>query len=187
MKPVPRHQCLIYHGAPSAQLAGLALMIRRKLEANWRCLYLNSPGMVAGMRAYLTSSGLDVHDAVVNGRLILSSSHDHLVDGEFDPDRMLGLLKDAYDEALKDGYAGLWASGDMAWEFGPARDFDTLVQYERALEMFFRANPKMEGVCQYHADVLPGTVVKTGLILHPGIFVNETLSRINAQYVPMPA
>jgi hypothetical protein len=187
MKPVPRHQCLIYHGAPSAQLAGLALMIRRKLEANFRCLYLNSPEMVVGMRAYLTSSGLDVHDAVVNGRLILSSGHDHLVDGEFDPDRMLGLLKDAYDDALKEGYAGLWASGDMAWEFGPARDFDKLVQYERALEKFFQANPKIQGVCQYHADVLPGAVVNTGLTLHPGIFVNETLSRINAHYVPVPA
>jgi hypothetical protein len=183
MKPVPRHQCLIYHGAPSAQLAGLALMIRRKLEANFRCLYLNSPEMVVGMRAYLTSSGLDVHDAVVNGRLILSSGHDHLVDGEFDADRMLGLLKDAYDDALKDGYAGLWASGDMAWEFGPARDFDKLVEYERALEEFFQANPRIQGVCQYHADVLPGDVVETGLDLHPAIYVNETLSRINARYM----
>ena len=183
MKPIPRHQCMIYHGSPTAQLAGLALMIRRKLESNCRCLYLNSPVMVTGMRAYLTSSGLDVHDAVVNGRLVLSSGHDHLVDGEFDSYRMLELLKEAYDGALKDGYEGLWASGDMAWEFGPARDFDKLVQYERALELFFHAHPRMQGVCQYHADVLPRDVVKTGLGLHPAIYVNETLSRINARYL----
>ncbi|HEX4637675.1 MAG TPA: MEDS domain-containing protein [Rhizomicrobium sp.] len=187
MKSLPRHQCLIYRGAPTEQLAGLALMIRRKLEANYRCLYLNGPEMVAGMRGYLTSSGLDVHDAVISGRLILSSSHDHLVDGEFDPRRMLRLLKDSYDSTLKDGYAGLWASGDMAWEFGPAMDFDKLVQYERALEVFFNLHPKMQGVCQYHADVLPSAVVKSGLSVHPGVYVNETLSRINAQYVPVPA
>jgi hypothetical protein len=172
MKPIPRHQCLIYRGAPTEQLAGLALLIRKKLEANYRCLYLNSPQMVAGMRAYLTSSGLDVHQAVVDGRLILSSSHDHLVEGEFDPQRMLQLLKEAYDGALKDGYAGLWASGDMAWEFGPGRDFDKLVQYERELEAVFHSHPNLHGVCQYHAD------------LHPAIYVNETLSRINADYVP---
>lgn len=187
MKPIPRHQCLIYRGAPTEQLASLALMIRKKLEANFRCLYLNSPAMVDGMRAYLTSSGLDVHDAVVSGRLILSSGHDHLVNGEFDPQRMLRLLKDAYDGALKDGHAGLWASGDMAWEFGPERDFDKLVQYERALEVFFHAHPNLQGVCQYHADVLPGDVVKNGLAVHPAIYVNDTLSRINAQYVPVPA
>jgi len=184
MKPIPRHQCLIYRGAPTEQLAGLALLIRKKLEANYRCLYLNSPQMVAGMRAYLTSSGLDVHQAVVDGRLILSSSHDHLVEGEFDPQRMLQLLKEAYDGALKDGYAGLWASGDMAWEFGPGRDFDKLVQYERELEAVFHSHPNLHGVCQYHADVLPEEVVKSGRALHPAIYVNETLSRINADYVP---
>jgi hypothetical protein len=140
--------------------------------------------MVAGMYSYLTSSGLDVHQAAVEGRLILSSGQSHLTNGVFDGDCMLTTLKEAYDLALKDGYAGLWASGDMAWEFGPARDFDKLVQYERALEAFFHSHPNLQGVCQYHADVLPDEAVKSGLTLHPAIYVNETLSRINAQYVP---
>jgi hypothetical protein len=183
MTSVPRHQCLIYRGAPMAQLASLALMIRKRLQQNFRCLYLNSPEMVAGMYAYLTSSGLDVHQAAVEGRLILSSGQSHLVNGTFDSDGMLRLLKEAYELAIKDGYAGLWASGDMAWEFGPARDFEKLVAYERALEEFFHAHPNMIGVCQYHQDVLPPEVVEDGLHVHPGIFVNETLSRINPQYV----
>lgn len=182
MSPIPRHQCLIYSGAPSDQLAGLALHIRKRLEANYRCLYLNSPDMVTGIRAYLTSSGLDVHEAVTQGRLILSSSQDHLVDGVFDGDRMLGMLKDAIAEALRHGYAGLWASGDMAWEFGPARDFSKLVEYERALERVFHAHPALCGVCQYHADTLPAAVVEKGISLHPGIYVNETLCRLNARY-----
>ena len=142
--------------------------------------------MVAGIRSYLISSGLDVSDAVVNNRLIMSSDHGHLVDGEFDAHCMLGLLKDAYDKALTDGYAGLWASGDMAWEFGPAKNFAKLVEYERALEAFFETHPAISGVCQYHADVLPNEVVQSGLVLHPGIYVNETLSRINAHYAPLP-
>lgn len=184
MKPIPRHQCLIYQGAPSAQLASLALLIRKKLDANYRCLYLNSPDMVAGIRAYLMSSGLDVHKAVVEGRLILSSGLDHLVDNRFDPQRMLALLKQAYDSAIQDGYAGLWASGDMGWEFGPARDFSQLMAYERALEAFFEAHPAMSGICQYHADALPGEVVTAGLCVHPGIYVDENNTRANARYMP---
>jgi len=183
MTSVPRHQCLIYRGAPTAQLASLALMIRKKLQQNYRCLYLNSPEMVAGMYSYLTSSGLNVHQAAVEGRLILSSSQSHLTNGVFDADCMLAMLKEAYDLALKDGYAGLWASGDMAWEFGPARDYEKLVEYERGLEEFFHSHPNLMGVCQYHQDVLPPEVVEEGLHLHPGIFVNETLSRINPQYI----
>jgi len=185
MKPMPRHQCLIYRGAPSEQLASLALMIRKRLAENYRCLYLHSPGMVAGIRAYLMSSGLDVHEAVVMGRLILSSSQDHLVDDAFDPKRMLELLKAAHDEALREGYAGLWASGDMAWEFGPAEDFTKLVEYERALEQFFVANPTMHGVCQYHADALPGDVLMHGLTVHRGIFESQNVARLNPQYVPV--
>jgi hypothetical protein len=181
---VPRHQCLIYRGAPSRQLASLALHIRRRLAENYRCLYLNSPAMVDGIRAYLTSSGLNVSEAVVEGRLILSSDQEHLLDDRFDPSHMLVLLKEAHDRALKDGYAGLFATGDMAWEFGPARDYTQLEEYERALEQFMQANPTMCGVCQYHADVLPGEVLQTGLTVHPGIFENEREARMNPRYVP---
>lgn len=183
MKSIPRHQCLIYRGNPADQLAGLALHIRKRLEANYRCLYLNSPEMVAGIRAYLTSSGLDVHEAVTQGRLILSSGQDHLTDGAFDATRMLDMLRDEIARALKDGYAGLWASGDMAWEFGPAKDYRMLVEYERALEAMFHTHPALSGVCQYHADVLPDHVVESGLCLHPSLYVNETLSRLNPHYV----
>jgi hypothetical protein len=42
----------------------------------------------------------------------------------------------------------------------------------------------LHGVCQYHADVLPEEAVTSGRALHPAIYVNETLSRINADYVP---
>ena len=184
MTSLPRHQCLIYRGAPTAQLASLALMIRKKLQQYFRCLYLNSPEMVAGMYSYLTSSGLNVHQASVEGRLILSSGQSHLVNGTFDPGSMLRLLKEAYDLAIKDGYAGLWASGDMAWEFGPARDYAQLEEYERALEEFIQAHPTMCGVCQYHADVLPGQALQTGLALHPGIYEDERQSRVNPRYMP---
>jgi hypothetical protein len=140
--------------------------------------------MVTGIWSYLASSGVNVADAVREKRLILTSDRSHLVDGVFDPQRMLRLLDAALDEALKDGHAGLWASGDMAWEFGPERDFRKLVEYERGLEAFFQAHPALDGVCQYHADLLPDAVVQQGLELHPGLYVNETLSRINPRYQP---
>lgn len=183
MEPMPRHQCLVYHGAPSEHLAGLALLIRKKLDANFRCLYLNSPAMVGGIRAYLTSSGINVSEAIIQKRLILSSAQDHLIGNAFDPDRMMDMLEQTHDAALKDGFAGLWASGDMAWEFGPARDFSTLMAYERALERFFRTHPTLSGVCQYHADVLPDDVVQNGLAVHPALYINETLSRLNPHYL----
>jgi hypothetical protein len=31
---------------------------------------------------------------------------------------MMGTLEDALEQALVDGYGGLWATGDMNWEMG---------------------------------------------------------------------
>jgi hypothetical protein len=43
----------------------------------------------------------------------------------------------------------------MTWEFGRARDFSRLLEYEWRLEEFFQKHPELEGICQYYADTLP--------------------------------
>ena len=118
-----RHQCLIYSGSPARHLPALAALMRRKLEECHRCLYLDSPPMVAGMRSYLSAAGVEVAREVEKGSLVLSSDQGHLVDGHFDVDLMLRGLEDAVQHALNDGYLGLWATGDMTWEFGSRKEF----------------------------------------------------------------
>ncbi len=183
MEPVPRHQCLIYDGPPSQHLKALAAVTREKLDQNRRCLYLNSVPMVAGMRSYLAAAGVDVEKAMRKGNLVLVSEQQHLVNGRFDVDQMMLMLEQALAAALRDGYAGLWATGDMTWEMGPQRDFLKLVEYEWRLEKFFAGHSELSGICQYHASTLPRETIRQGLIVHPSIFVNETLSLINPHYI----
>jgi hypothetical protein len=162
----------------------LAAIMRQKLQNNIRCLYLNSIPMVAGMRSYLAAAGVDVVREAEDGSLTLSSALSHLVDGlYFDPSHMISTLETALDEALADGYDGLWATGDMTWELGPENDFSKLLEYEWRLEEFFRAHPQISGICQYHAETLPRSAVRTGLHSHPGLFVSETLSLMNPHYL----
>jgi len=183
VESMPRHQCLIYSGDPSDLLKALAATIREKLKQNYRCLYLNSPPMVARIRACLVNRGVNVDREIANSNLQLTSGQEHLVKGVFDPGRMLDMLKEAIASALADGHAGLWASGDMAWEFGPERDFTKLVEYELGLEDLLYAQPALCGVCQYCADTLPEGVVRSGSELHSALFINETLSRMNPHYI----
>ena len=178
------HQCLIYEGSPSRYLPALASLLTQKLNANYRCLYMNSPAMVAGMRSHLAAAGVDIPQQVKKTSLVMSSDQDHLVDGRFDVDRMMHTLGDAVRQAVKDGYAGLWATGDMTWELGPQRDFSKLLEYEWRLEAFFRTYSALSGVCQYHADTLPRKVLRQAVLTHPSIFINETLSLINPRYLP---
>ncbi|MGC2620364.1 MAG: MEDS domain-containing protein [Acidobacteriaceae bacterium] len=183
MRPATQHQCLIYDGAPSRQLPAIATVIREKLEKNHRCLYLNSRPMVAGMRSYLAASGVDVTLEVAKHSLVLSSDQSHLTGGKFDVAGMMATLEDAFGMALHDGYAGLWASGDMSFEMGHEKDLKKLLAYEWRLEEFLRTHPAMGGICQYHAATLPREMLRHGLLVHPSLFVNETLSMMNPHYL----
>jgi hypothetical protein len=184
MEETPRHQCLIYDGSPAKMLPAIAALIKQKLDKNIRCLYLNSPTMVAGVRSYLFAAGVDVTYEVAKGSLILSSEQNLLEGDLFDAEHLLHLLEETMSQALSDGYEGLWATGDMTWELGPERNVEKLIDYEWRLEKLFQKYPTISGICQYHADTLPREIVYHGLLTHPGLFINETLARANPHYIP---
>lgn len=139
--------------------------------------------MISAIKYSLSKSGVHVEEQIEQNHLVLSSDQKHLVAGSFDIDRMLEMLDDALNQALRDGYKGLWASGDMTWEFGAERNFDKLLEYEWRLEEYFRSHPALAGICQYHADTLPPEIIRQGVVAHPAIFLNDTLSRINPQFL----
>jgi hypothetical protein len=184
MKHLSRHRCLIYEGQPARQLPALASAARQKLLENYRCFYLNSPSMVVQMQNHLEAANVDVAHESARASLVLSSAQHHLTPGgRFDVDRMLASLKVAVDQALHDGYRGLWASGDMIWEFGPEKDFSQLLEYEWRLEEFFHECQEIVGVCQYRADMLPRAIMRHGLHSHHSIFVSDKLSIKNPRYL----
>jgi hypothetical protein len=182
MEQNTRHQCMIYSGAPSEKLPSLAAIICKMMEDGYRCLYLNSPAMVAGIRSCLSAMGVDVAFQIAEGRLILSSEPVSLGE-EFDITQMLQKLEATLDDALNNGFKGLWASGDMTWEFGTEKNFEKLMEYEWELDALFHRRKELVGVCQYHHDTLPAEAMRQGLLMHRGVVINETLSRVNPYYI----
>ncbi len=172
-----------HRGSPARHLRGLSALIIEKLNSHRRCLFMNTPAMVAGIRSHLAAAGLDVPAAVQKGSLVLSSDQSHLLNGRFDVGRMLQMLKDALRQAFTDGYQGLFATGDMAWELGDETDFSLLLEYERGLDELFRTLPALEGVCQYRKDSVPQEALVDMLYTHRAVFVNEKFSRVNPYYL----
>jgi hypothetical protein len=80
----------------------IARTLVQRLKAKHRCLYLNSPTMVSGMRYYLAAAGFDPLAEVERRALILSSDQGHLGDWKFDVPRMIRLLRDSVKLALDD-------------------------------------------------------------------------------------
>lgn len=152
------------------------------MENGYRCLYLNSPAMVSGMRSSLASMGVNVASHIAQNKIMLSSETVS-ANEDFNSEQMLQKLEDALDQALKDGYKGLWASGDMTWELGSEKNFEKLLEYEWKLEALFHKRKELNGVCQYHHDTLPNEVMRQGLLLHQTLYISDTLSRINPHHI----
>jgi MEDS: MEthanogen/methylotroph, DcmR Sensory domain len=179
-----RHQCMIYDGSPSRTLPTLVAAICAQLDSNVRCACFNSPAMIAGLKSQLYAAGVDVAHELARGRLLLYCDTAHLVDGRFEIDHLIDTLDTAVQQASADGYAGLFATGDMTWEFGPEQDFAKLLEYEWRLEQLFHAQPTLSGICQYHCNLLPHEAVRDGVVSHGHMFVNDTVARVNPHYVP---
>lgn len=93
-------------------------------------------------------------------------------------------MAEAARQAIEDGYDGLWASGDMAWEFGDEKNYAKLLEYEHALDALFEREPALHGVCQYDIGALPSEVIQWGLMSHRALYVNGTQWRANPHYEP---
>jgi len=119
MELCARHRCVVYDGVPSRILAEIAVLAHEHLTDNYRCLCLNSPPVLAEMRGYLAARDIDVERGISKGSLVLSSEQRHLLHGHFDIDRMVCTLEEAVEKALRDGFKGLWATGDMALGIWP--------------------------------------------------------------------
>jgi len=175
----------MYHGSSSCPAPMIAAVIRERLQQRRRCIYFDSKPMVAGLQADLAQIGVDVAREIARNSLIFSSHLGHLRDDHtFDIEEMIATLEGSLNQALRDGYAGLWASGDVAWEFGPKGDFGQLVQYETRLEDFVSTHAEFSGICLYDASVLPPDAMQNGHELHPSLFISETQSRLNPAYRP---
>jgi signal transduction histidine kinase len=179
---VSRHKCLIYDGDPSEQLPVIVPLLLDGLRRNERCLYLGSPAMVGMIEAALASSGVDVAREVERGALILSSDRPP-ADGQFDPAAMVGMLESMVDDAVRDGFAGLCATGDMRWELGGDANFERLTEYEALLEQVFPRKP-LRGICQYHRGTVPEAALQTALMAHQSLYVQHDAAHENLFYVP---
>ena len=166
-----RHQCLIYEGTPSNHQPAVAAILLDKLKQNHRCVYLSNPPMIAGIHSHLTAAGLDVARALKETNLVLTSDRPHLAGGRFDVESMIRSLEVTLNRAIRDGYVGLFATGDMSWELGMETEPAKLLEYEWRLEKLFHERAELSGICQYQVGTLPPEMMRHSLLSHPSIFI----------------
>ena len=166
------HICALYDGEDE-QIAIAVEYLADGLRLGERCFYVaQSAAALTRFRAALKQAGIDVNEALRRGALHEATHAEaHLQGGRFDSERMMSLLNEAVESALRDGFAGLRTCGDMSWLLGDAPGADQVVEYESFLTGFFQGLPAA-GMCQYDRRRLPTTLVHHGLSTHPSMIQN---------------
>jgi signal transduction histidine kinase/CheY-like chemotaxis protein len=166
------HLCLIYDRA-AERMAALVPFLKRGLAAGERCLYLADDTTTDLAEEALLSEGIDVDRERERGALVLLTRRDgFLRDGRFDPGAMTDLLRQAEQEALDDGFAGLRVASEMSWCLGHAPGSERFLEYEALLNRFLDGSRSI-GLCQYDRSRFTPRVVYDILHTHPFAVLGE--------------
>jgi hypothetical protein len=176
------HVCTLY-SSKEEQLAAAVEYVIGGLSRGERCLYICGEHTPTRFRAALKRAGVDVFVAERRGALVLLTKHEaHLAGGKFDPDRMISILHQSVKDALKDGFEGLCAAGDMCWVLDGAPGTERLAEYESRLNAFYKKHRAL-GLCQYNRNTIPEPFLDHCIATHPVVRV-EGLALKNPFYEP---
>jgi hypothetical protein len=160
------HICLIYEN-PAEQMAAAVPFVMEGLDRGERCLYIADDRVIDEVIQALEAAGVDVAQERQRGALrVVTSQETYLRAGEFVPQTMIDLIRQAETEALKDGFSGLRLTGEPTWSFGPEPGCDRLIEYEALLNHVPR-NGKTVILCQYHYSHFGVSCIHDVLRTHP--------------------
>ncbi len=175
------HVCTLF-SSPEEQLSAAIEYIQQGLNRHERCLYVCGEQTPDEFRAALTAAGVDTAQEEAKGALILLTKETgHLEGGSFSPSRMISMLRNALEDALKNGFEGLCAAGDMTWLLDDAPGTEQIAEYEALLNHFYRHNRAL-GLCQYNRRRLPAATLDHGLATHPTVRIAGPILLTNPFY-----
>ena len=175
------HICTLF-SSREEQLSAAIEYIQQGLNRNERCLYVCSEQTPTQFREALAQAGINVAQEEAKGALVLLTKESgHLKGGYFSAARMIFMLRTAVEDALKDGFQGLCAAGDMTWLLDEAPGSEEIAEYEALLNHFYRNNRAL-GLCQYNRRRLPAAILDHGLATHPTIRIAGPILLTNPFY-----
>jgi hypothetical protein len=175
------HVCTLF-SSREEQLTAAIEYIRGGLSRGERCLYVCGEQTPGELRAELQRAGIDVAAEEKRTALVLITKHDgHLKGGTFSASKMIEMLRNAVDAALKAGFNGLCAAGDMTWLLDEVPGSHEILEYEALLNHFYATN-KALGLCQYNRKTLPAEILDTCMLTHQHVRVEGSMLLTNPFY-----
>jgi two-component system, sensor histidine kinase PdtaS len=118
-------------------------------------------------------AGVDLSSYVQRGDFVFIKNEDlYLKDGEFNESGVFGLLKNAEADALKQGYSGLFVSGEASWLIENPSAEANFIKYEAAINDFLQ-NSTIKTLCLYNEIIYGEHTLIEVLRTHPVVYLYD--------------
>jgi len=129
----------------------------------------------ATLTTEFNDKGFSFDEVANSGQLTLSETEAvYFKNNKFDPDIMLGLLKDFYKGSLKKNYKGARVIGEMSNYIETVEGGSRLLEYESKVSILQRKFP-VSTVCQYDAREFSGESIMNILKVHPYMIIKGSV------------
>jgi len=150
MRPT-NHAVFLYESAEVKHKV-LFNYIKAGLENGEATAYVATEEDPSQIRDAMKQFGIDVEENERTGALrILGCKDFYIIDGKFDAETTIGLIKEMYNKALRKGFKGWRATGEMTcfFEHGLVHE---MIDYERDLHRVL--DIPVIAICAYNAETL---------------------------------
>ena len=175
------HLCCIYKN--KKEQLSIIPFILAGLKNNEKCIYILNDNTREEIVQAFKELNIKIEEYINSKQLeFLTKEDTYLKDGYFDPDRMIELLKQSEEVAIKDGYKGLRVTGEMSWVFTRLQGVEKLIEYEAKLN-YFLSQSRTAAVCQYDESKFTPEILLGVIRTHPKIILYDSVCE-NPHYVP---
>jgi len=153
------------------------------LENNEKCVYIVDERTKNEIIDAFKKANIDIEKYIKSKQFVfLTKRQAYLKNGYFDPDRMIKLLRQTERLALKEGYKGLRATGEMSWSFTKLPGVERLIEYEAKLNNFFPKS-KCIAICQYNEKKFNAEILLDVLHTHSITVIHGSVCE-NPYFIP---
>lgn len=124
---------------------------------------------------YFKSKGISYKEVLNSGEFSLSKTAEvYFEGGKFEPERMLKLLQEFYENSKKQNKTGARVIGEMTPEVAHVKGGSRLLEYESKISILLKKSP-VNAVCQYDARKFDGATIMDILKVHPYMIVKGSV------------
>jgi len=180
--PAGSHICQIYSDDEERQ-ASLLGFLESGLNNGEKAACFSNKTDDASLAKHFQAHGLSLAQLIASKALTKAgTSEAYLQNGRFEPEHMLGLLRQFYVDSVSEGFTAARVIGEMIPEVLSLHGGNRLMEYESRVSLLMREYP-VTAVCQYNANVFDGATIMQVLRVHPLMVIRGVVVH-NPYFIP---